>query len=158
MAPERYGYTGLHRYLNELAKQASGRWLMWFNDDMLVETEGWDKVIRANREAILWPSANHVHHANIAPIWPKSWSDAAGMVTPTTHMDTWLQGVGDRLGRHDKIGVRLTHDRADVTGSNNDLTYQEGRQKLGPEGMAEAMPWHLLDGYVAAVQSVMDRA
>lgn len=157
VAPERYGYTGLHRYLNELDRQARGTWCFWVNDDMVVETQGWDTVMRSNREAILWPRANHVHHANIAPAWPRSWSQAVGYVTPTTHMDTWLQGIGDRLGRHDRVPITITHDRADVTGNNDDDTYHEGREKLGPEGMVEPMPWHLADQYIAAVRSVMDR-
>jgi hypothetical protein len=136
VAPERYGYTGLHLYLNELAKLAKGTWCMWFNDDMRMQTWNWDRAVLANRPAILWPKANHVHHANIAPIWPRAWSDALGHVTPTTHMDTYLQYLGEALGRHDKIPVEIIHDRADVTGGHDDLTYAEGRKLLGSEGMA----------------------
>jgi hypothetical protein len=136
VAPERYGYTGLHLYLNQLAKLASGRWCMWFNDDMRMQTWSWDTAISEHRPAILWPPANHVHHANICPAWPKAWSDAMGHVTPTTHMDTYLQYLGDAVGRHDKIPVEIIHDRADVTGNHDDLTYAEGRKLLGSEGMA----------------------
>jgi hypothetical protein len=135
VAPERYGYLGLHHYLNALAKQASGQWLMWFNDDMRMCTPGWDKRVLASRPAVLWPHANHVHHANIAPIWPKAWSDAVGHASPTTHMDTYLQRVGESLGRHDRVGVSIIHNRADVTGQNDDETYRDGRKKLGSEGM-----------------------
>lgn len=135
VAPERYGYTGLHLYLNQLAKMAKGTWCLWFNDDMIMQTPGWDTVIRANRPAILWPKANHVHHANIVPAWPRAWSDAIGHVSPTSHMDTYLQWLGDTLGRHDRIPVEVLHDRADVTGGHDDQTYAEGRKLLGPEGM-----------------------
>lgn len=134
-APERYGYNRLHDYLNPLAKQAAGRWCQWFNDDMRVQTWGWDTAIRENRPAVLWPKANHVHHANIAPAWPKAWSDAMGHVTPIQHMDTYLQWLGEGLGRHDRIDVEIVHDRADVTGGHDDKTYAEGRRLLGPEGM-----------------------
>ena len=103
VAPERYGYTGLHLYLNELAKLAEGAWCQWFNDDMRMQTWNWDTAVRQNRPAILWPSANHCHHANICPAWPKAWSDALGHVTPTTHLDTYLQYLGEGLGRHDRI-------------------------------------------------------
>lgn len=136
VAPERYGYTRLHVYLNELAKQASGTWLMWFNDDMRMVTPGWDDVIRNhNRQAVLWPHANHVHHANIAPIWPKAWADRLGYASPTTHMDTYLQRLGEAVGRHDPVPIQITHNRPDVTGEPADTTYTEGREKLGAEGM-----------------------
>lgn len=153
-APERYGYTGLHEYLNRIAKLAGGHWLMWFNDDMRMVTDRWDEVIRGHRDAILWPSANHVQHANIAPIWPKAWSDAAGCVSPTTHMDTWLQRAGEQLGCHDRIPVHIVHDRADVTGNHDDQTYREGRWQLGPEGMAGRIPMELLPAWCAAVEAI----
>jgi len=112
-------------------------WVMWWNDDMTMVTQGWDKVVRANRPAVLWPKANHVHHANIAPAWPKAWSDVMGHVSPTTHMDTYLQRLGEALGRHDRVAVEIVHDRADVTGGHDDVTYAEGRKVLGPEGMVD---------------------
>ena len=135
IAPERYGYNRLHDYLNQIAKLAQGTWCLWWNDDMRMLTRGWDLAVRANRPAILWPKANHVHHANIAPAWPRAWSDAMGHVTPTSHMDTYLQWLGETLGRHDRIPVEIVHDRADVTGGHDDQTYAEGRKLLGSEGM-----------------------
>jgi hypothetical protein len=105
-----------------------------------MKTPGWDTFVCNHRPAILWPEANHVLHANIAPIWPTSWALANGHVTPTTHMDTFLQRVGEYLGRHDRIPVSIEHQRADVTGLHDDQTYAEGRKKLGPEGMVGEFP------------------
>lgn len=158
VAPERYGYQGLHLYLNQLAKVALGRWLMWWNDDMRMQTQGWDTIIRQSPQGVLWPSANHVHHANIVPIWPKAWSDAAGMVTPTMHMDTWLQYVAEALGCHHQVPIEVVHHRADVTGEHDDQTYAEGRKLMGSEGMspdfAPAVAQHF-GPYVEAVRSVL---
>jgi hypothetical protein len=135
IAPERYGYTRLHDYLNVLVKMAAGRWCFWLNDDMTVLTPDWDAVIAEHEPAVLWPQANHVQHANIAPVWPRAWSDALGHASPTSHMDTYLQRLGEALGRHVPIPVQVLHDRADVTGNHDDQTYAEGRARLGPEGM-----------------------
>lgn len=135
VAPERYGYTGLHRYLDHLATLATGEWCFWWNDDFRMQTWNWDTAVLGNRPAILWPAANHVQHANICPAWPRAWSDAMGHVSPTSHMDTYLQWLGETLGRHDRIPVEILHDRADVTGNHDDRTYAEGRKLLGPEGM-----------------------
>ena len=94
---------------------------------------GWDPVVRQHRQhrpAALWPRADHVHHANIAPIWPKEWADAPGYASPASHMDTYLQWLGEGLGRHDKVPIEIVHDRPGVTGSHDDQTYAEGRQPL----------------------------
>jgi hypothetical protein len=156
-APERYGYQGLHLYLNQLATMAAGRWLMWWNDDMRMQTQGWDTIIRQSPQGVLWPSANHVHHANIVPIWPKAWSDAAGMVTPTMHMDTWLQYVAETLGLHHQVPIEVVHDRADVTGGHDDQTYAEGRKPMGSEGMSPDFQPALaqLPAYVEAVRALL---
>jgi hypothetical protein len=157
VAPERYGYQGLHLYLNQLATMARGRWLMWWNDDMRMQTRGWDTIIRQSPQGVLWPYANHVQHANIVPIWPRAWSDAAGMVTPTMHMDTWLQYAADQLGCHRRIPVHVLHDRADVTGGHDDETYAEGRKLMGPEGMSPDFQAALaqLPAWIEAVRRVM---
>lgn len=135
-APERFGYNNLHLYLNALAKQATGDWVFWFNDDMLMQTPGWDDIIDTHRPAVIWPYANHVPHANIAPAWPRAWSERLGQASPYTNMDTYWQRIGEALGRHDRVPVFIVHNRADVTGENNDETYAEGRKLLGAEGMA----------------------
>jgi len=158
-APERFGYTRLHAYLNALARQARGEWVMWWNDDFTMVTSGWDKIVRAARPAVLWPHANHVHHANIAPIWPRAWSEAMGHVSPTTHLDTYLQRLGEALGRHDPIAVEIVHDRPDVTGREEDATYAEGRKLLGPEGMVpgfdERAMYEQLAKDVAVIQGLL---
>lgn len=136
----RHGYLQLNEYLNAAVRYAQshsnpGGWLMWFNDDMRMLTDGWDVAVRLSRKAVLWPEANHVAHANIVPIWPACWTQATGRVSPVQHMDTYLQRLGEELGRHDKIPVRIFHDRADVTGGHDDETYAQGRKLLGSEGM-----------------------
>lgn len=135
IAPERYGYMRLHQYLNMLVKTASADWLMWFNDDMRMLTIGWDDIITSHRHAVICPSANHLHSANIAPAWPRCWSDAVGYGSPTAHLDTYWQRVGESIGRHDRVPVEIMHDRADVTGNHDDQTYAEGRKLIGTEGM-----------------------
>lgn len=157
VAPERYGYNRLHDYLNQLAKQATGDWCLWFNDDMRMQTPGWDTVIREHRPAILWPRANHVHHANIVPAWPRAWSDAIGHVSPTSHMDTYLQWLGESLGRHDRVPVEVLHDRADVTGGHDDQTYAEGRKLLGSEGMVPGFDAAAVRAQIAADAQVIRR-
>jgi len=131
----RVGYGRHHLYVNHLAKLTSGEWVMLWNDDAVMLTPGWDKIITSAEPAILWPHANHAPHTGVFPAWPRAWSDAMGHVAPYPHIDTHLHYVGENLGKITRIPVEVLHDRADLTGNNDDLTYAEGRGRLGPEGM-----------------------
>jgi hypothetical protein len=42
---ERQGYHRLHIYNNKLAEHTDARWLMIWNDDAVMETQGWDTEI-----------------------------------------------------------------------------------------------------------------
>src|SRR5690606_8725158 len=44
-APERFGYARLHEYVNALAHQAGGDWMLLWNDDARMRTRGWDSRI-----------------------------------------------------------------------------------------------------------------
>ena len=41
----RWGYINLHEYVNYLGREASADWLMFWNDDAIMETKGWDEKI-----------------------------------------------------------------------------------------------------------------
>jgi glycosyltransferase involved in cell wall biosynthesis len=141
----RWGYTNFHIYCNNLAKIANGDWLFLWNDDLEMQTRDWDERIREQPcDQVLWPTANHAHHANLFPAWPKVWTDTLGYVAPFNHVDTYLQHIARDLNRHKKIDVQVFHDRFDLTGNHDDMTYREGRAKLGPEGMASPVPYEQL--------------
>ncbi len=128
---ERYGYARLHEYFNRLADAAHGEWLLTWNDDAAMRTQGWDTVIRAQSPGVLWPSANHHPGNNMFPIWPSAWTRAMGHVSLCFNYDTWMQFVGDGLGLQWKIPVEIFHDRHNVTGSGNfnDQVAAEGTEQ-----------------------------
>lgn len=132
VAPERYGYSRLHMYYNELARRARGDWLLLWNDDARMVTKGWDKVIEDQKPAVLWTRANHCGDANLFPAWPKAWSDAMGHVSLSPHVDLWLGQVANSIQCHARIPVEIFHDRKDVTGGHDDQTYAEGRALMPP--------------------------
>lgn len=134
IAPQRYGYSGLHRYVNFLAKQASGDWLMMWNDDAVMMTAGWDRVVHKffpDPDRVLWPQANHAGGGNLFPLWPRAWSELTGYVSLAPNIDVWISELGRRLGREQQVGIRVQHDRADITGNHDDRTYAEGRAQMG---------------------------
>lgn len=150
-APERWGYDRLHLYYNHLAGLAHGDWLLLWNDDATMQTQGWDRVIEEQDPAVLWLGANHHHGASMFPAWPKAWAEALGHVSPVAHCDTYLQYLGEGLGGLERVPVEVMHDRADVTGGHDDQTFAEGRGRIGPYGMVPGF-----DGAAVREQVVQD--
>lgn len=124
-APERYGYPRLHEYVNRLAEQADGDWLMLWNDDARMLTEGWDTVVREQEPGVLWPHSNDIATCNTFPIWPAAWTKTLGHVSLSPHCDSWIQYLGQTLDRHERVDVDILHDRADLTGGHDDQTRAE---------------------------------
>lgn len=124
-APERYGYARLNEYVNRLAEQADGNWLMLWNDDARMLTEGWDTAVHEQQPTVLWPHSNDIPTCNTFPIWPRSWTDHLGHVSLSPHCDSWIQFLGQTLGRHERVDVEILHDRADLTGGHDDQTRAE---------------------------------
>jgi hypothetical protein len=139
---ERFGYLRLYKYVNFLATHATGDWIMFWNDDALMLTENWDREIV--KESGYWgllrmPCVNMNHPFALFPIVPREWVDYFGMVSPVNHSDWWIYNVTAHIGRMKNIPVQVYHDRADVTGGNNDETFQEqsyaadGKDPTNPE-------------------------
>lgn len=124
-APERYGYPRLHEYVNRLAEQADGDWLMLWNDDARMLTAGWDTIVSELPPGVLWPRSNDIPTCNTFPIWPRTWTDHLGHVSLSPHCDSWIQFLGQAIGRHERIDVEILHDRADLTGGHDDQTRAE---------------------------------
>lgn len=125
---ERFGYLKLNRYVNLLGEEAVGDWIMFWNDDALMQTENWDEHI-VNETGwfgcLRMPCTSMNHPFALFPIIPKSWIDIFDKISPVAHSDWWIYHVTKNVGRFKDIPVMVYHDRADVTGGNNDETYQE---------------------------------
>jgi hypothetical protein len=138
----RYGYLRLFKYVNFLGEQASGDWLMFWNDDALMLTENWDTEILKHSGwfgLLRMPCINMNHPFALFPVIPRSWIDYFGKISPVNHSDWWIYHVTHNTDRLKNIPVQVFHDRADVTGNNNDETYHEqsydsdGKDPTNPE-------------------------
>jgi glycosyltransferase involved in cell wall biosynthesis len=126
----RHGYGWLHDYYNELAARASGDWLMLWNDDCIMETPGWVEAVRPydGKLAVLNPNTNHRNWErgrNIFPIFPAKMFELLGHISLSVHNDSWIRVVGQNAGIMVRIPVMVHHDRADLTGNNDDAVYAE---------------------------------
>jgi hypothetical protein len=128
------GYENLHVYVNTLAGNASGDWLFFWNDDGIMVTEGWDDVIRSytGQFKLLAPHDNHDGHPYaIFPIVPRDWFTLIDHLSQNAQNDAWLSHIAYMLDIFERIDVEFIHDRADITGNNNDPTFQNRKYMEG---------------------------
>lgn len=124
---DRLGYGRLNQYVNTLAKHANGRWLMFWNDDALMQTQDWDSEITAHDDDFVVqriPTHNN-HPYAIFPIVPMTWFRLLGHLSPHQISDAWISQTAYMLGIMRNINVSVLHDRHDLTGNNLDQTYKE---------------------------------
>lgn len=124
---EPLGYDRLNEYLNSMAHEVSADWFFFWNDDALMETTGWEKKIydHTGEFKLLAVHTHKDHPYSIFPIVPKAWFDKLGYLSPHPLTDAWLSQVAYKLDIWERIDVYVTHDRFDLTGNNNDSTFQE---------------------------------
>ena len=148
---ERMGYTRLNEYVNALARESDADWLFFWNDDAMMDTAGWDRVIAKHTGEFkcLSVHTHNDHPYSIFPIVPREWLDLLGYLSPHQISDAWLSQQAYLLDIFERIPIWATHDRHDLTGNNGDDTYHQG----GPSHQSEGDPsnprdfhhitWHL---------------
>lgn len=124
---ERYGYNNLHKYVNGLAEHSQGSWLFFWNDDAVMQTQGWDARIRekTGEFKLLSVHTHNEHPYSIFPILPRAWFEILGHVSQHSSNDAYASQIAYYLDIFERIEVYCDHNRFDVTGINNDATYQQ---------------------------------
>jgi len=137
---EPLGYQGLNQYYNGLGVQASADWLFVWNDDAVMETTGWDKIITDHdgEFKLLKVHTHGEHPYSIFPIYPKEWYDLFKFLSRHQMVDAELSQIAYLLDLIEIVEIYVTHDRADLTGNNDDTTQ---KKKVTYEGN----PSHPLD-------------
>jgi len=126
MTFEPLGYTRLNEYVNTLAKASDSDWLVFWNDDAYMETQGWDTTIASHTGEfkLLAFHTHNDHPYSIFPIAPRAWLDTMGYLSPHQISDAWLSQQAFMLDIWERIPVDVVHDRHDLTGNNDDDTYK----------------------------------
>jgi len=113
-----HGYSELHEYFNLLASEAKGDWLMLWNDDATMETDGWVKVV--SKQDHTKPLVLNIWHEvnNLFPLISRAWYEVIGHYSFNTHADSWVQQIGERSGTQVFIdGIKIIHNKPmDETG------------------------------------------
>ena len=94
-----HGFRGLAGYTNELARQAVGKLVWWWSDEVRMLTHGWDLIL-ADYEAEadgfnLLLAQLEKGTSSCYPILPKRWLDATGrwIWLGHTQIDWWIWAV-----------------------------------------------------------------
>lgn len=123
---ERMGYGRLNEYVNALAAESDADWLVFWNDDAIMDSSGWDKIIAGytGQFKLLAFHTHKDHPYSIFPIVPREWFDHMGYLSPHQISDAWLSQTAYMLDIWERIPVYVTHDRHDLTGNNGDETFE----------------------------------
>jgi len=126
MSFEPLGYTRLNEYVNTLALASDSDWLFFWNDDAFVETKSWDSIIQTHDDEfkLLAVHTHNDHPYSIFPIVPRAWLTHMGYLSPHQISDAWLSQQAYLLDIWERIPVNVVHDRHDLTGNNDDATFQ----------------------------------
>ena len=124
----RLGYKNLDKYYNQLAEKSLGKWLFIWNDDATMISKDWDLEIEKydGQFKILGFADNHGGHPYaIFPIIPREWLVLFDTLTPHQAIDAWVSQIAYMTDCIEKISPSVMHDRFDLTGNNQDDTYNE---------------------------------
>ena len=129
---KRLGYENLHVYNNSLCAYAQGTWIMFFNDDAIMNTKAWDeKIENVKKFKLLRVKEQTNHPYSIFPIFPWDWFRLLDHISLHGQNDAWISEIAYLLNIMEDIDIEVTHDRADITGNNNDSVFQERVYKEG---------------------------
>lgn len=111
------GYAGLNRYYNHLAKSTSADWLFVWNDDAVMETKNWDKVIAqyTGQFKLLKVHTHNDHPYSIFPIMPRAWYDLMNHLSRHQMIDAELSQLAFLLDIMQVIEVDVTHNQVELT-------------------------------------------
>jgi hypothetical protein len=123
------GYNNLNTYVNGLAEHSQGSWLFFWNDDAVMKTPAWDARIRerTGEFKLLSVYTHNNHPYSIFPILPRKWFELLGHISLHSSNDAYVSQIAYYLDIFERIDVHCDHNRFDITGENNDATYQQRR-------------------------------
>lgn len=120
------GYIRLNEYVNELAYNSNASWLVFWNDDAIMQSQDWDETIMShiNTFKLLAFDTHNKHPYSIFPIVPREWLDLLGYLSPHQISDAWLSQQAYMLNIMQRTDIKVLHDRYDLTGNNQDETFK----------------------------------
>lgn len=129
----RWGYRELHKYINMLAAASCGKWIFFWSDDPLMETNYWDDHVKSNEDFVGLlhiEASNAPMNCSILPLFHRRWIELFGCVSPINHADSWISDICWNAKARRVIPVTVFHDRFEDSGNNRDETYEDKRKDI----------------------------
>jgi len=97
---KRYKYEELHRYVNEMCEETKGEFIVWFNDDCIIQSNGWDDIIAEyiGKTICFYPNNKKTGSGNIFPIISRKIYETLGHFSLSQQVDTWQAHVCNKAG------------------------------------------------------------
>jgi len=148
IAPERYGYRNLHLYYNALAERSTGDWLFLWNDDAIMTTVGWDRLIEGLDSSVMVADMQSQHSPGLCcfpAVRRKAVNAVGGFSLYTNHCDTYWQDIGRASGTIQSVPAYIDHRRYDLSGQNNDSIWNEGQSNYTTQSYYSPMIQNLIN-------------
>lgn len=132
----RWGYRALHLYINMLAAESRGKWIFFWSDDPLMETDHWDDHVVENQDFVGLlhiASSNAPMNCSILPLFHRDWIRLFGCVSPINHADSWMSDICWNAKARRVIPVTIFHDRFEDSGRNRDETWEDKRRDIATD-------------------------
>jgi hypothetical protein len=116
------GYAGLNLYYNHLGKSASTDWLFVWNDDAIMQTQDWDKVIESytGQFKLLKVHTHNEHPYSIFPIVPRAWYDLFGHFSRHQMIDAEMSQMAFMLDLMQIVDIDVVHNQVELTKDASD--------------------------------------
>lgn len=153
---ERYGYKGLHKYLNNLCKISKGELLFLWNDDARIDTKNWDLKIKKyleEKNKMLFLFLDNVKPQNMYcnfPLVSRKVYETLGFFSCTPHNDTFYEFLKNSFIHNEHwfqdLEIELFHLQSErMYNANSDTNYNliykeidEAKKTTSPEFYSEA--------------------
>jgi hypothetical protein len=118
---DRHGYERLHVYYQQLAAASRARWLLVWNDDAVMLTQGWDTVLDHLPRSVLVADLQS-HHSPMCcfPAVRREAVRAAGKFSSDNpHVDSFWQVVGELSGTIAAVPIEVHHEQGSRAGNEH---------------------------------------
>jgi len=106
---------------------------MIFNDDAIMQTKNWDLEVNKfdGQFKLLKVQEQTGHPYSIFPIVPYDWFRCLDHLSLHGQNDAWLSEIAYMLNIMQEVPIQVLHDRADITGNNDDEIFKARIYKEG---------------------------
>jgi len=166
IGPRGAGYTDLHKFVEELCAVARGDFLVLFNDDTLMDTNGWDAELGRFRNELCvlrlhCPIPRECSHLTGFPAVHRKVHQIIGHFSLSCWNDAWIQHISRGAGIERRCRVRVTHNqKMDATLKERDealALQQSHRENSSARRKLREEKQRLPNADLAKVKSYLDR-